>query len=155
MSKTYTSKAKDIKKNWFHIDAKGKVVGRLATDIARILRGKHKVSFTPHMDDGDCVVVTGAKDVVFTGRKDQDKMYYRHSGFPGGLKKETAKDLREKYPERILYHAVKGMIPRGPLGRRQLKNLKIFEGDQHTHQAQNPQILEIAGRDRKAKEQAS
>jgi large subunit ribosomal protein L13 len=141
--KTYVAKEQDIEKKWFLIDAKDKVVGRLATQIATRLRGKHKPIFTPHADTGDFVVVVNADKVVLTGRKWAQKKYYRHSGYTGGLKEITAEKMLQKKPEDILKFAVKGMLPRNSLGRRQLKKLKIYAGPDHPHQAQQPENLEI------------
>jgi large subunit ribosomal protein L13 len=138
--KTYSQKASEIQRDWYVIDAKGMVLGRLATQIATLLRGKHKPTFTPHMDGGDFVVVTNCEKIVVTGRKAEQKMYYRHSGYPGGLKTTSYKTMLARHPERILYHAVKGMLPKGRLGRRQLKKLRIYPGPKHPHAAQQPQL---------------
>ena len=143
--KTYSAKAADIQKKWVIIDAKGLVVGRLATVIASRLRGKHKPSFTPHMDDGDNVVVINADHVVFTGRKKDQKVYYHHTGYPGGIKERSAKFILEgRFPERVLEKAVERMLPRGPLGRKQLGNLRVYKGTEHPHEAQQPQTLDVA-----------
>ena len=142
---THSTKTADIEKAWTLIDAKGLVVGRLATLIAMRLRGKHKVTFTPHMDDGDHVVVVNADQVVFTGRKREQKVYYHHTGYPGGIKERSAKFILEgRFPERILEKAVERMLPRGPLGRKQLGNLRVYKGTSHPHEAQQPVILDIA-----------
>ena len=127
--KTYSAKPTDIEKNWVLIDASGLVVGRLATLIALRLRGKHKATFTPHMDDGDNIVVINAEKVVFTGRKRDQKVYYHHTGYPGGIKERTAKFILDgRFPERVVEKAVERMLPRGPLGRRQLGNLRVYQG---------------------------
>jgi large subunit ribosomal protein L13 len=143
--KTYSAKAADIQKSWVLIDAKGLVVGRLASIIAMHLRGKHKVTFTPHMDDGDHVVVINADQVVLTGRKRDQKVYHHHTGYPGGIKERSAKFILEgRFPERVLEKAVERMLPRGPLGRKQLGNLRVYKGDTHPHEAQQPATLDVA-----------
>ncbi len=143
--KTYSAKAADIEKKWVLIDAKGLVVGRLASIIALRLRGKHKPSFTPHMDDGDNVIVVNADQVVFTGRKKDQKVYFHHTGFPGGIKERSAKFILEgRFPERVLEKAVERMLPRGPLGRKQLGNLRVYKGAEHPHVAQSPVTLDVA-----------
>ncbi|MEJ2116850.1 MAG: 50S ribosomal protein L13 [Alphaproteobacteria bacterium] len=142
--KTYSAKPSDIEKKWVLIDAQGLVVGRLAAIIANRLRGKHKPSFTPHMDDGDHVIVINAQQVVFTGKKRTDKVYYWHTGHPGGIKERSAdKILDGRYPERVLQKAVERMVPRGPLGRRQMKNLRIYGGAEHPHEAQQPETIDV------------
>ncbi len=141
--KTYVAKEKDIQKNWFLVDAKDKVVGRIATQIATRLRGKHKPIFTPHTDTGDFIVVVNADKVVFTGNKWDLKKYYRYTGFMGGLKTSSAKEILEKRPEDILRFAVKRMLPKNSLGRSQLKKLKIYAGPAHPHEAQQPEKWEI------------
>jgi len=141
--KTFVAKEKEVQKKWYLVDAEDKVLGRLATQIAMRLRGKHKAIFTPHADTGDFVVVVNADKVSLTGRKWASKMYYRYSGYLGGLKRISAGKLREKNPENILRFAVKGMLPKNSLGRRQLKKLKIYAGPEHPHQAQKPERLEI------------
>jgi large subunit ribosomal protein L13 len=140
--KTYVAIEKDVPKKWYVVDAKDKVLGRLATQIAMRLRGKHKPIFTPHADTGDFVVVVNAEKVAMTGRKWDEKIYYRHSGYVGGLKRTSARELLGKKPGDILRFAVKGMLPKNSLGRRQLKKLKIYVGPDHPHQAQNPESLE-------------
>jgi large subunit ribosomal protein L13 len=141
---TYSAKASDIEKKWILIDAKGLVVGRLATLIAMRLRGKHKPKFTPHMDDGDNVVVINAEKVVLTGRKREDKVYYHYSGYQGGIKERTARFILEgRFPERVIEKAVERMLPRGPLGRKQLGNLRVYKGAEHPHEAQNPAVLDV------------
>jgi len=141
--KTYTAKPSDIKRDWFVVDASGKTLGRLATEIARRLRGKHKPEYTPHMDTGDYIVVINAKEVKVTGKKTTDKIYHHHTGFPGGLKSITFDKLIEKKPEKIIEKAVKGMLPRGPLGREMYRKLKVYPGAEHKHAAQQPKVLEI------------
>ncbi|MBW8744543.1 MAG: 50S ribosomal protein L13 [Sphingomonas sp.] len=141
-----------VEKKWHLIDADGLVVGRVASIIANILRGKHKPSFTPHIDCGDNVIVINADKVRFTGKKLDQKVYYKHTGYAGGIKGITAgKVLDSKFPERVLEKAVERMVPRGPLGRQQMRNLRIFKGAEHDHTAQNPQILDVAGMNRKNK----
>src|ERR1700690_2935040 len=147
---THSTKTADVQKNWILIDAKGLVVGRLASIIALRLRGKHKASFTPHIDDGDNVIVINADKVVLTGRKREQKIYYHHTGFPGGIKERSAKFILEgRFPERILEKAVERMLPRGPLGRAQLGNLRVYKGSEHPHAAQTPVALDIASLNRK------
>jgi len=141
--KTYTAKPKDIKREWFLVDAEGKTLGRLATKIAEILRGKHKPIYTPHLDCGDYVVVINADKIRVTGRKLDQKIYYRHSGYPGGLKSITLRDQLQKHPERVLEAAVRGMLPKNRLGRKMFKKLKVYAGDSHPHQAQQPKTLEL------------
>ena len=142
---TYSAKAKDIVKDWVLIDAEGLVVGRVAAIIANRLRGKHKATFTPHVDDGDNVIVINADKVVFTGKKYSDKKYYWHTGYPGGIKERTARQIIEgRFPERVLEKAVERMVPRGPLGRRQMKNLRVYAGSNHPHEAQQPTVLDVA-----------
>ena len=141
--KTFVAKEHEVDKKWYLVDAGEKVLGRLATEIAVILRGKNKPIFTPHMDAGDYVVVVNADKVMLTGNKLEKKIYYRHSGYPGGLKKITAGDMLEKKPERLIMLAVKGMLPKNSLGRRQLTKLKVYAGPNHHHQAQQPEKLEI------------
>ena len=152
MKTTKSAKPHEVEKKWHIVDAEGLVVGRAASIIANILRGKHKTSFTPHVDCGDNVVVINADKVRFTGKKRTDKVYYKHTGYVGGLKEVTAdKILDGRFPERILEKAVERMIPRGPLGRQQMRNLRIFKGTEHPHAAQNPEVLDIAGMNRKNK----
>ena len=140
--KTFSAKEQDVNKKWYLIDAENKVLGRLATQIATRLRGKNRPIFTPHADTGDFVVVINANKLALTGKKLDNKFYYRHSGYIGGLKQTSAKKLLEKKPEEVLRLAVKGMLPKSSLGRRQLKKLKIYAGPDHPHQAQNPEKLE-------------
>ncbi|MFB3925515.1 MAG: 50S ribosomal protein L13 [Syntrophales bacterium] len=141
--KTFNARQDDIKREWFLIDAKGKVLGRLASEIARRLRGKHKAVYTPHVDTGDFVIVVNAGGIHLTGKKLSDKTYYHHSGYPGGLKSISAEKLLKKKPESLLREAVKGMLPKNTLGRAMLKKLKIYSGSGHPHEAQNPRVLEI------------
>ena len=149
---TYSAKAADIEKKWVMIDADGLVVGRLASIMALRLRGKHKPTFTPHVDDGDNVVVINAEKVVLTGRKLEKKIYHHHTGHIGGIKERTAKSIMEgKFPERILEKAVERMLPRGPLGRRQLGNLRVYAGPDHPHAAQQPEPLDVGAMNRKNK----
>ncbi|MCP4000459.1 MAG: 50S ribosomal protein L13 [Gammaproteobacteria bacterium] len=140
---TYTAKPSDIKQDWYIVDASGKTLGRLATEIARRLRGKHKPEYTPHMDTGDYIVVINAKEVKVTGNKTTDKIYHHHTGFPGGLKSISFDKLITKKPEMIIEKAVKGMLPRGPLGRDMYRKLKVYPGAEHKHSAQQPKVLEI------------
>ncbi len=147
---THSTKTADVEKKWVVIDAKGLVVGRLATIVANYLRGKHKPSFTPHIDDGDHVIIVNADKVVLTGRKREQKMYYHHTGFIGGIKERSARFILEgRYPERIVEKAVERMVPRGPLGRKQMSNLRVYKGPDHPHIAQNPQTLDVASLNRK------
>lgn len=141
--KTFTATPATIKRDWYEIDAEGKVLGRLASEIARRLRGKHKPEYTPHMDTGDYIVVVNAARVAVTGRKTTDKIYHRHSGYPGGLKSISFEKLIARDPERVIRTAVKGMLPKGPLGRAMLRKLKVYPGPEHRHAAQQPQKLEI------------
>ncbi len=149
---TYAAKPADIEKKWVLIDADGLVVGRLATIVAMRLRGKHKPTYTPHVDDGDNVVIINAEKVVLTGRKRDQKVYHHHSGYIGGIKERTAKSILEgKFPERVVEKAVERMLPRGPLGRRQFGNLRVYGGPDHPHAAQQPEPLDIAAMNRKNK----
>jgi len=141
--KTFMAKEKDVQKKWYVVDATNKVLGRLASQIAIKLRGKDKPIFTPHVDTGDFVIVVNAEKVRLTGKKWENKYYYRHSGYMGGLKQMTAKELLEKKPEELIRHAVKGMLPKNRLGRRLLKKLKIYAGPNHPHEAQKPEKWEI------------
>ena len=150
MKTTKSAKPAEVEKKWHLIDADGLVVGRVATIIANILRGKHKLSYTPHVDCGDHVVVVNAEKIRFTGRKLEQKLYYKHTGYPGGLKEVTAgKILEGRFPERILEKAVERMIPRGPLGRVQMGNLRVYPGAEHPHEAQQPETVDIASMNRK------
>ena len=141
--RTFTAKPESVQRDWYVVDAEGKTLGRLATEIARRLRGKHKAEYTPHVDTGDYIIVINAEKVAVTGNKESDKKYYSHTGYPGGLRTITLGKLREKAPERILQSAVKGMLPHNPLGRAMLKKLRVFVGPEHTHAAQQPKVLEI------------
>ena len=143
--KKYTSSAKssDNPQKWYVVDANGAVLGRLASQVAHRLRGKHNPMFTPHADTGDWVIVINAEKIVLTGRKMDQKMYYRHSGYIGGLKQMTAKELLEKKPEELVRFAVKGMLPKNRLGRRLFKKLKVYAGDAHPHEAQQPEIIQV------------
>ncbi|HEX7656268.1 MAG TPA: 50S ribosomal protein L13 [Sphingomonas sp.] len=152
MKTTKSAKPHEVEKKWHIVDADGLVVGRAATIIANVLRGKHKPSYTPHVDCGDNVIVINADKVKFTGNKLKDKVYYRHTGYAGGIKGITAgKVLDGQFPERVLEKAIERMIPRGPLGRAQMRSLRIFSGSEHPHAAQNPEVLDIASMNRKNK----
>jgi len=152
MKTTKAAKPAEVEKKWHIVDATDLVVGRAAVVIANVLRGKHKTSFTPHVDCGDNVIVINADKVKFTGKKLADKIYYKHTGYAGGIKAVTAEKILEgRFPERVLEKAVERMIPRGPLGRQQMRNLRIFKGAEHPHEAQNPEVLDIAGMSRKNK----
>lgn len=140
---TFMAKASEVERKWLLIDAEGQVLGRLATEIAAILRGKHKPEYTPHCDAGDYVIVVNADKIVVTGNKVQDKMYRRHSGYPGGLKEIPYGEMMEKFPERILETAVKGMLPHTPLGRQMFKKLKVYAGPEHKNAAQKPEKYEV------------
>jgi len=143
--KTFSLRKEDAltDRKWFIVDANGQVLGRLATKVATVLRGKHKPIFTPHVDAGDHVIVINAKHVRLTGNKLMDKAYYRHSGYPGGIKAQTADEILRKHPERVVEKAVKGMLPKNPLGRAMFKKLKVYAGSTHKHEAQKPQPLDI------------
>jgi large subunit ribosomal protein L13 len=140
---TYTPKASEIERNWLIIDADGLVLGRLATEVAAILRGKHKPTFAPHIDTGDHVVIINCEKIVLTAGKAEKKKVFRHSGFPGGIKEQTFADLLEKKPEDAVRNTVRGMLPKNRLGRAQLKKLKVYAGPNHPHAAQQPQVLEL------------
>ncbi len=153
--KTYAAKPADVDKKWVMIDAQGLVVGRLASIIALRLRGKHKPTYTPHVDCGDNVIVVNADKVVLTGRKLQQKVYHHHTGYVGGIKERTAKFIMEgRFPERIVEKAVERMLPRGPLGRTQLGNLRVYKGPDHPHAAQSPEKLDVGAMNRKNKRSA-
>ena len=141
--KTYSAKPDSVKRDWYVVDASGKTLGRLATELANRLRGKHKPEYTPHVDTGDYIVVINADKVAVTGNKANDKMYYRHTGYPGGLKEANFATLQAEKPEMIIEKAVKGMLPRNPLGRAMYRKLKVYAGTEHPHTAQQPQQLEI------------
>jgi large subunit ribosomal protein L13 len=153
--KTYTLKPADIDKKWFVVDADGVVLGRLASILANILRGKHKPTYTPHLDCGDNVIVINAAKVRLTGNKRRDDIFYWHTGYPGGIKgRSKGQILDGRYPERVLEKAVERMVPRGPLGRRQMGNLRVYAGAAHPHDAQQPEVLDIASRNPKNKRSA-
>ena len=141
--KTFVAKPESVERDWFVVDADGKTLGRLATEIASRLRGKHKPEYTPHVDTGDYIVVINADKVTVTGNKAKGKMYYSHTGFPGGIKEISFEKLLVKKPEMVLEKAVKGMLPRGPLGRAMFRKLKVYAGTEHQHAAQQPQVLDI------------
>ena len=141
--KTFSAKAEDVSRDWFVVDADGKTLGRLASEIAHRLRGKHKPEYTPHVDTGDYIVVINAEKVHVTGKKTTDKIYHSHTGYPGGLKSISFEKLIDKAPERVIQGAVKGMLPRNPLGRAMFKKLKVYAGNEHPHAAQQPQELNI------------
>ncbi|MBJ3778300.1 50S ribosomal protein L13 [Acuticoccus mangrovi] len=147
---TFSAKPAEVEKQWVVIDATDLVVGRLAAQIALRLRGKHLPIFTPHVDCGDNVIVINAEKVIFTGRKYEQQMYYKHTGFPGGIKERSAKQILEgRFPERVIEAAVKRMMPRGPLGRQQMKNLRIYAGPEHPHEAQQPVAIDVAAQNKK------
>ena len=141
--KTKTLKISEIEKNWWVADADSQILGRLASKVAQIIRGKHKVNYVPHMDNGDCVVVINAEKIMVTGKKEEKKSYFRHTGYAGGVKTTTLSHMRRTYPERIIENAVKGMLPHNKLGRRMLTHLKVYAGPNHPHTAQTPKILEL------------
>ena len=141
--KTYSAKTESVQRDWYIVDAEGKTLGRLAVEIATRLRGKHKPEYTPHVDTGDYIVVVNAEKVAVTGNKATQKTYYSHTGYPGGIKDITFDKLIEKAPERVIQSAVKGMLPRGPLGREMFRKLKVYAGAEHPHTAQQPQALEL------------
>lgn len=141
--KTYSQKPSEVTRRWVLIDAKDLPLGRLATEIAKYLIGKYKPTYTPHIDGGDYVVVINAADVPVTGNKEEAKIYYRHSGFPGGIKDATLKEVREKFPERVIENAVKGMLPKNKLSPERMQRLKVFPGSEHAHTAQTPEKIEV------------
>jgi large subunit ribosomal protein L13 len=141
--KTFSAKAAEVKRDWYVIDATDKTLGRMATEIARRLRGKHKAEYTPHVDTGDYIVVVNAEKVRVTGNKFQDKMYYRHTGYPGGIKEANFSKMIETRPERVVEIAVKGMLPKNPLGRAMYRKLKVYAGPEHKHSAQQPKALDV------------
>ena len=141
--KTLSAKPESVKRDWYVVDASGKTLGRLASEIAKRLRGKHKPEYTPHVDTGDYIVVVNAEKVTVTGKKAEDKMYYRHTGFPGGIKETNFNKLQQRHPTQVIEIAVKGMMPHNPLGRAMLSKLKIYAGAEHPHIAQQPQQLDI------------
>ena len=141
--KTFTAKPETVKRDWYVVDATGKTLGRLATELAIRLRGKHKAEYTPHVDTGDYIIVLNADKVAVTGNKRTDKVYYRHTGYVGGLKEATFEEMIARHPERVIEIAVKGMLPKGPLGRAMFRKLKVYAGTEHNHAAQQPQVLDI------------
>jgi large subunit ribosomal protein L13 len=141
--KTYQATSQDRERDWYVVDAEGKTLGRLATQIAEVLRGKHKPTYTPHVDVGDFVIVVNAEKVAVTGKKREDKLYFRHTGYPGGIRSRTLGDLLERRPAEVIRKAVKGMLPRNRLGRQQLRKLRAYAGPDHPHQAQKPEPLEL------------
>lgn len=141
--KTFVAKPADVKREWFVVDAEGKTLGRLATEIALRLRGKHKAEYTPHVDTGDYIIVVNAEKITVTGNKAKGKIYYHHTGFIGGIKSISFEDLIQRAPERVIEKAVKGMLPKGPLGRAMYRKLKVYAGTEHQHSAQQPQVLDI------------
>ena len=141
--KTFVAKPHEVRREWFVIDAKDKVLGRVASEVARRLRGKHKPEYTPHVDTGDYIVVINAADIRVTGNKLQDKKYYRHTGYVGGIKETNFETMQQRFPGRALEKAVKGMLPKGPLGYAMAKKLKVYAGEEHSHSAQQPKPLEI------------
>ena len=143
MKTTKSVRAQDVERNWFVIDAQGQTLGRLTSRIASILRGKHKPEYTPHVDCGDYVIVVNAEKIHVTGRKLSQKKYYRHSGYPGGLKQVTLRDQLQKFPDRVVESAVRGMLPKNRLGRQMFKKLKVYSGPAHPHEAQQPEVLEF------------
>ena len=145
MRTTFMANAQNIERKWYVVDAEGKTLGRLATEVAAILRGKHKPTFTPHVDTGDHVIILNASKIQLTGKKLHDKIYYRHSMHPGGLKSRTALEMRTNYSERMLELAIKGMLPKNSLGRQMFRKLHVYAGSEHTHQAQQPEVYELRG----------
>lgn len=141
--KTYSAKAGEVDQEWYVVDAENQVVGRLASQVAAILRGKHKPTYTPHIDTGDFVIVVNADKVRFTGKKETDKQYFSHTGYPGGGKTRTPKEMRSRKPTFIVEQAVKGMLPKGPLGRKMIKKMKVYAGGEHPHAAQKPKELTL------------
>lgn len=141
--KTFVAKPETVKRDWYVVDAEGKTLGRLATEIARRLRGKHKAEYTPHVDAGDYIIVINAEKVAVTGKKATDKIYYWHTGYVGGIKQATFTEMLQRRPESVIEIAVKGMLPKGPLGRAMYRKLKVYAGDKHEHVAQQPQVLEL------------
>lgn len=142
--KTVSAREQDIQRDWYVIDAQGQTLGRLATRIATLLRGKHKPVYTPHVDCGDYVIVVNAEKIHVTGQKMSQKIYYRHSGYPGGLKQVTLRDQLKKFPDRVIETAVRGMLPKNRLGRRMFKKLKVYSGPTHPHQAQQPESIQLS-----------
>ncbi|MCH1626050.1 50S ribosomal protein L13 [Fredinandcohnia quinoae] len=145
MRTTFMANANNIERKWYVVDAEGKTLGRLSTEVATLLRGKHKPTFTPHVDTGDNVIIINAEKIELTGNKLNGKIYYRHSQYPGGLKSRTALEMRTNYPTKMLELAIKGMLPKGPLGRQMFKKLHVYAGSEHPHQAQQPEVYELRG----------
>ena len=143
MEKTYVTRKEDIEREWYVVDATGQTLGRLATQVAHILRGKHKPTYSPSVDTGDCVIVVNAEKIQVTGRKLDQKIYYSYSGYPGGLKEITLRNLLQKHPTRVIEHAVKGMLPKNRLGRQMFRKLKVYAGPAHPHAAQQPKPFEL------------
>jgi len=141
--KTFSANPQTVQRDWFVVDADNRVLGRLASEIAHRLRGKHKAEYTPHVDTGDYIIVVNAEKVALTGNKANAKKYYRHTGYPGGIKETSFRDMIEKHPVRVIENAVKGMLPRNKLGRAMFSKLKVYAGEHHRHQAQQPRVLEI------------
>lgn len=144
-TKTYSPKPSDIQRDWYIVDAEGQTLGRLATEVARVLRGKHKPTYAPHMDMGDCVIIINAEKVRVTGNKERDKLYYRHSQYPGGLRWLNFNQLKDRHPTRPVEKAVRGMLPKNILGTQMFKKLRVYAGPDHPHQAQQPKPLPIGG----------
>ncbi|MFP7495384.1 50S ribosomal protein L13 [Terribacillus saccharophilus] len=145
MRTTFMANESNIERKWLVVDAEGQTLGRLASEVAAILRGKHKPTYTPHADTGDNVIIINAEKIELTGNKLADKIYYRHSNHPGGLKQRTADEMRTKYPEQMLELAIKGMLPKGPLARKMIKKLHVYRGAEHKHQAQQPEVYTLRG----------
>ena len=143
MGKTYVTKQEDVQRDWYVVDAAGQTLGRLATRVAAVLRGKHKPTYSPSADTGDCVIVVNAEKIHVTGRKLDQKKYYRHTGYPGGIREITLRNQLQAHPARVIEHAVRGMLPKNRLGRRIFKHLKVYAGPEHSHEAQAPQPLEL------------
>ena len=145
MRTTFMANENHVERKWYVVDAEGQTLGRLSTEVASLLRGKHKPTYTPHVDTGDHVIIINAEKIHLTGNKLDDKIYYRHSNHPGGLKSRTANEMRTKYPEQMLEIAVKGMLPKNKLGRKMIKKLNVYRGAEHKHQAQQPEVYELRG----------
>ncbi|MCW1927942.1 MULTISPECIES: 50S ribosomal protein L13 [Bhargavaea] len=145
MRTTYMAKAQEVERKWLVVDAEGKTLGRLSSEVAAILRGKHKPTYTPNVDTGDHVIIINAEKIEMTGNKLQNKIYYRHTGHPGGIRQRTAGEMREKYPTKLLETSIKGMLPKGPLGRQMYRKLHVYAGAEHPHAAQQPEVYELRG----------
>ncbi len=143
LMKTFTAKPETVKRNWYVVDADGKILGRLATEVAHRLRGKHKAEYTPYVDTGDYIIIVNAKKIAVTGNKREDKIYYRHTGYIGGIKQATFEEMIARHSERVIEIAVKGMLPKGPLGRAMYRKMKVYAGSNHNHAAQQPHVLDI------------